>query len=58
MTPKLLENIADDKTLGPQYTMFLRAKGYKESIADVPENSLSRLDHFNEFLNEKTKTQI
>ena len=56
MTPKLLENIANDKTLGPYYTTFLKAKGYKESIADVPENSLSRLDHFNEFLNEKTKT--
>ena len=53
MRPKLLEGIQNDRVLGKQYKKFLKATGFSEAIAEIPENSFSRLDHFNEFLRER-----
>lgn len=54
-SPKLMASIEADPVLGREYPRFLRAQGYREKIAELPEDSMARLDSFQKYLGEKAR---
>ena len=53
MPAELLSKIEGDMILGPQYKKMLRDSGFAPELANIPENSLARLDTFQKFLRER-----